>query len=76
MADIIDEAGEWEEELREQALKRRKPNGPAPTGRCLDEGCEEELPVGQRWCSAEHRDNYYRQLRVKLDKMGKYYDEE
>lgn len=76
MSDIIDEAAEWEEELREQALKQRKPNGPAPTGYCLDEGCAEELPAGMRWCNAEHRDNYYRQLRVKLDKMGKYYDEE
>ncbi|HJW82419.1 MAG TPA: hypothetical protein VJ396_09265 [Acidiferrobacterales bacterium] len=76
MSDIIDEAGEWEEELRDQALRRRKPNGPAATGFCLNEECCEVLLVGRRWCNAEHRDRYYRQLQVRLDKMGRYYDEE
>lgn len=76
MADIIDEAGEWEEELRRQALDRRRPNGPAATGRCLDPTCDEEQPVGQRWCNADCRDRYYRQLQVKLDQLGKYYDDE
>lgn len=75
MADIIDEAGEWEEELRAQAMRLRRPNGPSPTGFCLNAECEEALPVGQRWCDADCRDRYYRQLQVKLDKMGKYYDE-
>lgn len=74
--DITDEATEWEQELRDQALGRRKPNGPAPTGFCLDIGCGEALPVGQRWCNAECRDRYYRQLQVRIDAMGKYYDEE
>lgn len=76
MADITDEATAWEEELRDQALKRRKPNGPAPTGFCLNEECEDAVPVGQRWCCADCRDRYYRALQVKLDKMGRYYDED
>lgn len=76
MADIIDDATEWEEELREQALKLRKPNGPAPVGECLNEECGESLPHGQRWCDAECRDRYYRAMQVKLDKRGRYYDEE
>ena len=76
MADIIDEAGEWEEELRDQALRRRKPNGPAATGFCLNEECCEVLPAKQRWCDSGCRDRYHRQLQVRLDKMGRYYDED
>lgn len=76
MADIIDEAAEWEEELRARALKLRKPNGPSPTGHCLNPDCDEELALGVRWCDADCRDRYHRWLQVRLDKMGKYYDEE
>ncbi len=75
MADIIDEASEWEDELRQQALRRRKPNGPSPTGHCLNAECGEKLPVGHRWCDANCRERYERQLQVRLDQMGKYYDE-
>lgn len=32
----------------------RKPEGPAPTGRCLY--CDEIVGDEQRWCDAEHRD--------------------
>lgn len=76
MTDIVDDAQEREEELRALALSLRKPNGPAPTGACLNEECGEPLPVGQRWCGPECRERYHRQLQVKLDKMGRYYDEE
>ena len=76
MADIIDEAGDREEELRQQALGLRKPVGPTPTGRCLDPACDEELAPGARWCDADCRCRYYRQLQVTLDKLGKYYDVE
>lgn len=37
----------------------RKPEGPVATGRCLY--CEEPLPKGQRWCDAEHRDQWLRE---------------
>jgi len=76
VTDIIDEAGEWEEELRQRAQKLRKPNGPSPTGFCLNAECEEALLVGQRWCDAECRNRYHRRLQVQLDKLGKYCDEE
>lgn len=76
MTDIIDDASEWEEELRQRALSLRKPNGPGPTGVCLNVECGIELPAGQRWCSTDCRDRYYRRLQVELDKMGRYYDEE
>ena len=76
MTDIVDDAHEREEELRALALKVRKPNGPAPTGFCLNAECEEPVPVGQRWCDADCRDRYYRAVQVRLDKLGRYYDEE
>ena len=75
MADIIDEASEWEEELRQRALEKRKPNGPVATGRCLDSTCDEPLPNEQRWCDATCRDRYHRQVQVVLDGRGKYYDQ-
>lgn len=74
--DIIDEASDREEELRQRALGNRKPNGPAPTGVCLNVECGEPVPVGHRWCGPNCRSRYERQVQVQVDKLGKYYDDE
>ena len=52
--DASDLATETEELLRQAALSRRLPEGPAPCGFCL--WCEEPLPAPRRWCDAECRD--------------------
>jgi len=45
---LDDDASMREEQFLEAALKTRKPNGPAATGRCLY--CNAELLDSQRWC--------------------------
>lgn len=54
MADEIDIAQEREEELRAEALKKRKPVVRMPGGECLY--CADKLPVTRRWCNSDCRD--------------------
>lgn len=74
MADIIDDANKLAEHQREQALKRRKPEGPPPCGYCHN--CNEPLTTGLRWCDLDCRADWERLQRVKADKAGRYYDED
>lgn len=60
MADPIDEAQAINEAHLERSLKKRRPEGPAPAGYCLNPLCELDLPDGQRWCDAECRDEWER----------------
>ena len=48
MTTIDDDASMREEVFRETALKHRKPDGPASTGRCLH--CNALLSDSRRWC--------------------------
>jgi len=58
-ADNLDIAAEREEIARQDAARRRKPEGPQPTGRC--HYCDEILDDNMRWCSADHRDLWERE---------------
>jgi hypothetical protein len=58
MPDIADQANEIVELTDKFALlevQSRKPEA-EETGFCLL--CGEELPLGRRWCDAEHRDRW------------------
>lgn len=57
MADVCDQAFEQNQVAFEAEQRaRRMPEGPAPTGRCLN--CDEEVPEGRRWCDAECMTDY------------------
>lgn len=60
MADWIDDAQAENEAHLERCLLHRRPEGPAPTGYCLNPTCELDLPDGQRWCDAQCRDEWER----------------
>lgn len=53
-ADITAARAEFDYRLSLEAS--RKPNGPAPTGFCLN--CSEPLPDGQRFCDRFCRDDW------------------
>jgi len=57
MADVLDQATDYEERDRELAL-RNLDRGPviAATGHCLN--CEAPLPAERRWCDADCRDDW------------------
>lgn len=55
MSDNLDVASEREELERTLAQTVRKPEGPAPTGKCLSCG-HVFLNVKLRWCNADCRD--------------------
>ncbi len=56
--DPLDLASEREEFFRNNAMRLRKPEGPAATGTCLY--CHEAVSGEKRWCDADHRDAYER----------------
>lgn len=58
-----DLASDRERIAREDALRKRKPNGPESTGFCLN--CNARLAGGRRWCDPECREDW--ELR---DKFG------
>lgn len=72
MVDIVDEAGEREEELRAKALAVRKPTGPVPCGRCYH--CDAEVERQRRWCDDECKADWARLQIVQSDRGGRYYD--
>lgn len=51
MADEIDRADQEVERSLKEALRKRRPAGPVPTGRCL--WCGEIVGDMMRWCSVE-----------------------
>ena len=73
MVDIVDEAGEREEELRAKALAVRKPPGPVPCGRCYH--CDAELDRRLRWCDSDCKKDWERLQVVTESKAGRYYDD-
>lgn len=74
MGDIVDEAGEREEELRAKALAVRKPTGPLPCGTCYH--CEADVADGLRWCDDDCKKDWHRFQIVKHSRDGKYYDDD
>ena len=73
MVDIVDEAGEREEELRAKALAKRKPAGPPICGRCYH--CDEPVEHPRRWCDDDCKADWERLQTVAADRAGRYYDE-
>jgi hypothetical protein len=54
--DLSDTATRREELDRDLALRQKKPEGPQPTGACLN--CTAALGEGLRWCDADCRDDW------------------
>lgn len=63
MTDVFDQATEREEKDRALCLQVRMPEGPKPTGYCLNCGPDVPLEAGLRWCDTNCRDDW--QLRQK-----------
>lgn len=61
MSDDIDRAQSEVERATAEAMRARKPSGPAATGRCLY--CDESLDDQRRWCDAEHREQWEKEAR-------------
>lgn len=61
MADEIDRANDQAERGLAEALRLRRPTGPAPTGRCLY--CDEIVADTHRWCSVECREGWEKEAR-------------
>jgi hypothetical protein len=59
--DQSDRATAMEELRRRAALAVRQPEGPAPTGHCLN--CDARLAPRQRWCDAHCRDDWEKEQR-------------
>lgn len=59
--DPNDRASEQEEQMREAAMRLRKPEGPKATGKCLC--CDAVLPIGMRWCDSSCRDDWQAEQR-------------
>lgn len=60
--DIIDQANEAADIFRKSALSQRKPEGPEPTGHCLN--CDARLAPKLRWCDVPCRDDWERTKRA------------
>lgn len=73
MADIIDLGNDRAQEILDEALAKRKPEGPPPCGACHN--CFEPLPAGHRFCDLDCRADWERRQIVDRDNEGKYYDE-
>lgn len=64
MPDIIDRACETEQVLRDVALQNQQNTiTPTYTGHCLY--CGEDVEEPHRWCSADCRDSYEHEMRIK-----------
>lgn len=59
MADDIDRAQNEVDRSLAEALRKRRPAGPAPTGHCLY--CDEPVDEDHRWCSIECREGWERE---------------
>ena len=60
--DIIDQANAAAELFNRAALSKRHPEGPAPTGYCLN--CDAHLAPRQRWCDVHCRDDWEKTQRA------------
>ena len=79
-SDPFDVSVAQQERILEAQLSHRKPEGPSPTGFCLDPCCGEQLvsddelerfkngtpfPAGtRRWCNADCRESWEREKRA------------
>lgn len=54
--DDSDRATNFEELRRQIAMHTPKPEGPAPTGYCLN--CGETVLPGHRWCNTDCREDW------------------
>lgn len=59
--DIADKAAEHIERESANLLAQRRPAGPAPDGSC--HWCDKPLAGGLRWCDADCRNDWERDLR-------------
>ncbi len=59
--DEVDRANSEAERALAQALRKRRPDGPAPTGQCLY--CDDDVAAGRRWCGAECREAWEKEVR-------------
>lgn len=59
--DEADRASQEVERELAEAMRKRRPAGPQPTGRCLY--CEEIVPDQHRWCSVECREGWEQEAR-------------
>lgn len=67
MSDDLDIAADRAQLFIDNAMRRKKPVGPAATGFCL--WCDETLSNDtSRWCNADHRDLYEREQRRRGNK--------
>lgn len=68
MSDLADKANEHIELERAGQIAKRKPAGPVATGRCLY--CDDITSDTDRWCSAEHRNAWQREVDARLIRMA------
>lgn len=61
MSDEADRASQEVERELAEAMRKRRPAGPAPTGRCLY--CDEIVPDAHRWCSVDCREGWEKEVR-------------
>lgn len=54
MSDDIDRAQNEVDRAQAEAQRMRRPEGPAPTGQCLE--CGELVAIPRRWCDSDCRD--------------------
>lgn len=59
--DEADRASQEVERELAEAMRLRRPAGPAPTGRCLY--CDEIVEDQRRWCSIECREGWEKEAR-------------
>ncbi len=63
MADEIDKANERAEEILEDALKVRRPEGPPACGYCYN--CSEFVGPEERWCDSDCRDDWEKLMKAR-----------
>ena len=56
MADIVDLGNDRAEEILNEQLAKRRPEGPKPFGFC--HYCSEPIGQGERWCNVDCRDDW------------------
>lgn len=59
--DDIDRANDEAEQRLADVLRSRRPAGPVADGQCHH--CDEPVASGLRWCNAQCRDGWERELR-------------
>lgn len=63
MADEVDRANDEAGNYLTELLRKRRPAGPVPTGRC--HYCDDIVSDTQRWCSIECREGWEKETERK-----------